>query len=243
MENFRRQIQNNLQRDVCVEHYKKGTLQVNPSESLWGGGIRRLNPPKLITAWKTLTDPLVIVAGQTYVSTVVRDTSFELQQRALETIRGVRKLTKGKMSEALSSLKPTEDQTKIIAMVLYHLHKVQTVSYDLNAKKIWTVPEDIREWSSTATTLWVDSRCETVLDFSDYTANPLSFGKWIQDMEDEGWTIPWPIADGTFEELKEAISQRNIIVKSLEFGSKPKKEDWARTLGRSEAIEHLLLNI
>jgi hypothetical protein len=68
MENFRRMIQSNPQKHACVEEYKKDSLILNPSESLWGGEIRQLNPAKIVTAWQTITDPLIIIAGQNYTS-------------------------------------------------------------------------------------------------------------------------------------------------------------------------------
>jgi len=242
MENFRRALLSNPHKSTCVEVFDKNKIQLNSPETLWGGEVRRLTPAKLVTAWLTITDPLVIIAGQTYTSTKVRDTLFEVQQNALEKIRGNRKLTRAKMADALSSMKPTKDDTRITAAVLWILHKVQTVCFDLDTKTIWTEPQDLRQWSFTSTTLWIDSMCERVIDWSDSTSVPLNMGRWLSDLEHEGWTIPWPHADGTFEELKQKISSRNLSVRPANFGDKPKKEDWARTLGKTEAIEHLLFN-
>ena len=237
MENFRRMIQSNPQKHACVEEYKKDSLILNPSESLWGGEIRQLNPAKIVTAWQTITDPLIIIAGQNYTSTTVRDKSFELQQKALQTIRGNRRLTRAKMADCVSAMKPTEEETRNTALILYILHGIQTVSFDLDKKTIWTEPQDLRQWSSKLT-LWIDARCERVLDWSTGVAP--DFGKWIDEREEEGWTIPWPTADGTFEEIKARVATRNLTVRPLSFGDKVKKEDWARVLGKAEAIEHLL---
>jgi hypothetical protein len=180
-------------------------------------------------------DPMMAIAGPGYAATEVRDRSFELQSEALSNLRGNRKLTKAKMGDALSSLKPTVDQTKVIAGVLYALKQIQTVCYDEETKTVWTVPEDLCAWSRGQKTLWVDARCENMLDLPD----GMTLGRWISDREEEGWKIEWPVADGTFEEIKAKVSARGITPKPAEFGAKVKKEDWARCLGRMEAIEHL----
>lgn len=239
MENFRRMIQSNPQKHLCVDEYKKDSICLNPSDSKWGGEIRQLNPAKLVTAWLTITDPLMIIAGQNYVSTMVRDKSFEVQELALQKIRGNRRLTRAKIADALSSLKPTDDETRITAAVLYILYNVQTICFDVDKKTLWTEPQDLRTWSSTKKTIFVDARCERVIDWSESNAIVPDFKHWFDEREDEGWTIPWPNADGTFEELKVEVGNRHLSVRPLVFGDKVKKDDWARVLGKAQAIEHL----
>lgn len=209
------------------------TIQVNPRNTLWGGELRTLLPAKLMTAFNYLNDPLMILAGQAYVSTQVRDTSFQLQEKAVNTIRGNRKLTKVSMAEALSAMNPTVEQTKKVALILHQLYEVQTVCVDVDAKKVWTVPEDLRRWSS-APTLWIDARCEHMIDWS--ASKEVNLGEWLSDREDDGWTIEWPVAEGSFEEIKQKVTERHVLPRV----PKPKKEDWAKTLGRCEAIEHFL---
>ncbi len=180
---------------------------------------------------------MMVIAGPGYAATEVRDRSFELQAEALSNLRGNRKLTKAKMGDALSALKPTVDQTKVLAAILYALKQIQTVCYDEETKTVWTVPEDLRAWSRGQKTLWVDARCENMLEWPLDISLPL--GRWISDREEEGWKIDWPVAEGTFEEIKAKVGTRGITPKAAEFGAKVKKEDWARCLGRMEAIEHL----
>lgn len=238
MQDFLKSIEKNPFRDSCVAPFAKEKAPFGrfvSKESLWGAEIRRLTPSRLTTAWRMSEDPMMVIAGPGYATTEVRDRSFELQAEALSNLRGNRKLTKAKMGDALSALKPTVDQTKVVAGILYALKQIQTVCYDEEAKTIWTVPEDLRAWSRGQKTLWVDARCENMLEWSE----PLSLGRWISDREEEGWKIDWPVAEGTFEEIKAKVGTRGITPKAAEFGAKVKKEDWARCLGRMEAIEHL----
>jgi hypothetical protein len=245
-------IRNHPHKDECVRSYikDKGALDgLDTKETKWGATVRRLVPAKLTSAWLMLEDPLMALAGSSYKTTETRDKTFELQQEASANLRGHRKLSKVKVGEALSAVRPTEEQTKVIAGVLYAMKQIQTVCYDEEKKIVWTVPEDLRAWSKGSAeeatrTLWVNSRCDQCLDWQAAAATPESFGTWLDEREKEGWTIPWPIADGSAEELKQTMAKdfSHIVVRPLglaDAGKKPKKEDYARVLGKCQAIQHL----
>ena len=217
--------------------FTRNQVQLNQTNSLWGGELRTLSPGKLMTAFNYIKDPLMILGGQAYISTQVRDTSFQLQEKAMNTIRN-RKLTKASMAEALSAMNPTPEQNKKVALILHELYKVQTVCFDVDVKKMWTVPEDLRKWSFTTETIWIDSRCEHMIDWSGENTKQVNMGEWLSDREDDGWAIDWPIAEGTFEEIKQKVNDRHVTPKGV--GARIKKEDWAKTLGKCEAIEHFL---
>lgn len=239
MQDFFSVISKNPHSKECPTHFtreKEELRQLKPKEQLWGADVRSMSPARLTTAWLMLEDPLMIMAGSGYKSTEVRDRTFELQKEAMANLRGNRKLTKVKMGDALSSLKPTTDQTKVIALILFHLKQIQTVCFDDVEKKVWTVPEDLRAWSSERKTLWVDSRCERFLDWQESVPN---FGSWVAERESEGWVIEWPVAEGSLEEMKEKMAPLGIVPKPAEVGAKVKKDDWARCVGRWEAIQHL----
>ena len=234
MEVLLQKIHDNPSKHMSLPMFTR-EIQMNPKNTLWTGELRVLTPAKLMTAFNYLKDPLMILAGQAYVSTQVRDTSFQLQEKAVNSIRGNRKLTKASMADALSAMNPTAEQTKKVAMILFELYEVKTVCFDTDAKTIWTVPEDLRRWTS-APSLWVDARCEHMIDWSSSGAKEVNMGEWVSDREEDGWTVTWPVAEGSFEDIKQKVLQRNVLPK----GAKPKKDDWAKTLGRCEAIEHLL---
>ena len=67
------------------------------------------------------------------------------------------------------------------------------------------------------------------------------FLTWLTEKEDQHWKIQWPTADGKMEELKAEVLKRNLVAHTLpgSASTKVKKDDWARTLGRCEAIETL----
>lgn len=240
MEFIRSAIQKNNTRSAELPIFnkeKEELRQIVPKESLWGGGIRGLHPPRLMTAWLMEDDPLMVLAGHGYRATEVRDRTFELQQEAATGLKGNRKLPKAKVAEALATLKPTDEQTKLVAGVLYVLKQIQTVCFDEEKKTFWSVPEDFRAWSKEYRTIVIDHKCERLLEFVE----GFDFGKWITEREKEEWIIEWPISEGSFEEIKAKLANEypHIIVHSSEVGKKPKKEDYARTLGRCESVRHI----
>ena len=204
-------------------------------ETKWGAKVKRVEPSKITTAWNMLEDPLMGIAGSGYRSTEVRNKTFELQQEASTSgsMKGNRKLSKVKVAEALGAMKPTEEQTKVIAGVLYVLRGIQTVWYNEETKAIWTMPEDIRLWRKEGRVLWINGKCEEMLEFEKDRV-----GQWLSDREKEGWKIEWPVSEGGFEEIKSKLAREypEILVHSQELGKKPKKEDYAKALGRAEAI-------
>lgn len=237
MEQFLKSIEKNPFGKSCVPEFTKENLSLVSKVGVWGADKVRLSPARLIAAWLMLEDPLMRIAGEGYRAGEVRSNSFELQAEAVSSLRGNRKLTKAKMADALSALKPSEDQTKIIAAILLATKQIQTVCFNEDAKTLWTMPEDLRAWSFSAKTLWVNAHCEIMLEWGSGDAPKL--GAWLSDREEEGWKIEWPIAEGTMEEMKRLVTERGILPKPAEFGAKVKKEDWARTLGRCQAVEHL----
>lgn len=243
MDAFRASIEKNPNNTACVKAFTATTAdyyRLTTENTLWNGFVRVLDPPRLTTAWLCAEDPLMLIAGAGYRATEVRDKSFALQEEALNNLRGNRKLTKCKMGDALSSLRPTQDDTKVVARILLSLKHIQTVCFDEAGKKVWTMPEDLRAWSPSLRTLWVDAKCEKYLDYTEGTSPRL--GQWLSDREADGWNIEWPVSEETYEDMKRIALERGVSVKPpvLSEKTKPKKEDFARVLGRLYAVEHLM---
>ena len=236
MQDFFKVVDKHPFRDSCVTAFVKDIAQMESKGMLWGSRICHLSPARLATAWRMSEDPLMLIAGDGYRASEVRDKTFELQEEAVSSLRGNRKLTKAKMGDALSSMKPTTDQTKVVAAVLLALKKIQTVCFDQETKVVWTMPEDLRAWTNGAKTLWVDARCETMLETGP------NFGRWLSNRQDDGWTIDWPVAEGGLEEIKAKATHLGLTPRPSELGAKVKKEDWAKLLGRTEAIQKLMTN-
>jgi hypothetical protein len=183
MEAFLAMIDKNAYREKCpVALDEKQKDEVESKDLVWGMKVKQVKPSRLTTAWLMSEDPLMEMAGQAYKSTEVRDKTFELQQEC-GLLKGNRKLSKVKMLEALSSLTPNEEQTKIVAAILLALKQVQVVCFNEEKKTVWTMPGDLREWSKTKKTIWIDHRSERVLDGN------VNLGMWLNTRELEKWSI------------------------------------------------------
>jgi hypothetical protein len=229
-------IQKNPFRSFPAPRHEAPSIPTEVGDRHWGFRIRSLDPPKLLTAWLHTFDPLFAIAGSSYRSTEVREKAFALQEEATRSIRGHRKLSKVKMGEALGAVTPNEDQIKVIATILLVCKNIQVVMYDSEKKTAWTSPEDLRTWSNTRQTLWLEAGCRQMLD-----ATAKDLGIWISTRELEGWKFDWPLADGTLEEVrgKLGVEFPHLVVHPAEEGKKVKKDDYCRTLGRAQAIRAL----
>ena len=184
------------------------------------------------------------IAGSFYRTVEVRDRGFDLHAEA-GSIRGNRRLTKARIGEAFNSMRQTEDQRKVLAEVLLILRQIQTVCFDEDKKTAWTMPSDLREWNNQWTTLWIDARCERVIEDQDPPSGSgsgsgsLRLGRWISDREAEGWTFQWPVAEGKLEDMKVQLTALGLTAHAKEAGAKVLKEDWAIALGRAQAVGRL----
>jgi hypothetical protein len=61
-------------------------------------------------------------------------------------------------------------------------------------------------------------------------------GIWVTGLEEEGWRVGWPVPDEKLDELKRRCQAAGLVPRA----DKPKKEDYAVLLGRSETVAHLL---
>lgn len=237
MEILQRGIEKNENRfkELVYKKREEEHFLQEQGEEKWGAKVKRVEPARITTAWNMLEDPLMSIAGTRYKSTEVRNKTFELQQEASSSVlmKGNRKLSKAKVAEAMGAMNPTEEQTKVIAGVLYVLKNLQTIWYNEDEKRVWTMPEDLRLWKKEGRVLWINGKCEEMLEYDRDRV-----GKWLNEREKEGWKIDWPVSEGGFEEIKTKLASDypEILVHSHELGKKPKKEDYAKALGRAEAI-------
>jgi len=54
----------------------------------------------------------------------------------------------------------------------------------------------------------------------------------------DGWKVEWPVSEDSFADMKQIAEDKGIAVRPLE-GTKAKKDDYARVLGRAYAVQHL----
>ena len=139
------------------------------------------------------------------------------------------------VSAELAEKKPTMNPA--LEEALCELYQVQKIMIHHTDKKMTFFPEDLRLWKSDRKILMSDS--ENIWLYEKEFPSFPALLTWLQKKEEEKWSLDWPIADGKLEDLRGELSAKGLVAHPRIPGEKVKKEDYARTLGRAQAISIL----
>ena len=190
--------------------------------------------PGPISLLLTHTDTMYSYGLPSIQKTILREKILELQEQA-ESLG--RRWSKKKVQDLLAKQLESSSSDKMLEEVLCELFHVQKVVVNKEKKSIGFFPPDMRVWKSDRLVIYSDQDNRWVTTPNDTNMSLLS---WVTKKEDEGWSIAWPTAEGKFEDMKAAVAKRQLDVHPLPgspLGTRIKKDDWARVLGRAEAIE------
>jgi hypothetical protein len=208
-------------------------------EFFWDGSPKYLLPlPGSLSCLLTFVDPVFRYASENGQRQILRETILELEERIHKELVG-RKWSRRKLCELVSAELAEKKPTMNAALeeALCELYQVQKIMICNNDKKIRFFPEDLRLWKSNRKIFLSDS--ENMWLYEKELASLPSLLSWVQSKEEEKWTIEWPVADGKLEELRGELSAKGLVAHPRIPGEKVKKEDYARTLGRAQAISTL----
>ena len=198
-----------------------------------------LDPPGPVSLLLWYTDPLYRGGTLTLRNTILREKLMELGLRVENECKGHRwqrkKILEQLAAQQTAAVSPPQD-THELDDALCFLMNFQKIILDDIHKKVLHFPRDLRTWSA-ENPVWttsLGSRCVFHLPGEKTVAAGL--GSWLLILETEGWKITWPIAEGSAEEIKKRCAEMNLNP-TVE---KPKKEDYAKLLGRSDAVKALL---
>jgi hypothetical protein len=228
-------VDGNPFRDVILEVQ---TTRFNQKESeTWDCFFQKpLNPPGSLSQFAFYTDPLYSSASEALRRQILIEKSLEIQERVENELVG-RRWSRKKIHDALGEQINSPRYSDLVEQVLSELFQYQKIIVHRKTKAISFVPADLRLWKNTAPIYVGDDDacwCYEVVKAKDFLS-------WITEKEEESWKISWPTAEGKMEEIKSEVLRRNLTAKPLPGSglTKVKKDDWARTLGRSQAIETL----
>jgi hypothetical protein len=110
------------------------------------------------------------------------------------------------------------------------------ISSRAEERRISFIPEDMSRWSADRPTYYLDEGAETI--FLPPTGGIESRGlmKYVADREYEGWTVVWPSAEGTKEELEKELLP---LLGHITVSEKAKKAEIAAAIGRHRSLEAL----
>jgi hypothetical protein len=156
-------------------------------------------------------------------------TMHERVDKELVGRRYPRKKIQDLLAAELSSQKPSG--SPLLDEVLCELFHVQKITLNRKLKSVSFSPPDPRLWTPTKQVVFGDE--DSMWSFTP--TSDLSLGEWLLQKKHDGWNVSWPTADGKYEEIKVALTQRGIA-----FTPKQKKDELALVLGKSQAVEILL---
>ena len=195
-----------------------------------------LDPPGSLSQFMLQTDPLYSAATLHLRKQMMMEKVLEIEQRVDQELVG-RRWSRKKIHDAFGAQINAPGYSELVEHVLCELYQYQKILVHRKSKEISFVPSDIRLWrSDLALYVGDDDGC-----WSYESVKPKDLLAWITEKEEDSWKIQWPTADGKMEELKAEVLKRNLTAKPLpgSDSNKVKKDDWARTLGRSQGIETL----
>ena len=208
-------------------------------EFTWEGAPKTLLPlTGSLSCVLTFVDPVFRYASENGQRQILRETILELEERIQKELVG-RKWSRRKLCELVSAelaeKKPTMNPA--LEEALCELYQVQKLMIHHSDKKIMFFPDDPRLWKSDRKIFMSDS--ENMWLYEKTFSSLPTLLTWLQAKEQEGWKVDWPIAEGKLEDLRGELSAKGLVAHPRIPGEKVKKEDYARTLGRAQAISTL----
>ena len=194
--------------------------------------------PLAVVLWKT--NPEFRAGTPSVKRTILRETILKLLERIDSELKG-HKWSKKKVIEQLNQQQSADisppQNTRELDNALAHLYEVQFVVIDEANKKIQWIPEDVRQWTPDRPVWGISLGSRAIFHNTNETSVGDNLALWVSSRETDGWKIYWPVADGTLEEIKSRLLNTHSKISSRI--EKPKKADYAITLGKAEAIRHL----
>ncbi len=206
-----------------------------PEEVTDADGWTRTNvvPPTPLSAILLTQDSMYQALPEHARFSILRDTLTELQTVASNQLKGrqwpVRRTNEGLTACGLTDSRPA-DWTDIGWRALATLRECQIILVNQDKQTISFFPEDVRTWTSTYDTLWMDHECR----YTWSSPSKPNIKEWLTAKEQSGWTIGWPEAEGTMDELKQAAQKvgETIVGKII-------KDALMKRVGRAQAIQTL----
>ncbi len=172
----------------------------------------------------------VLYAGLTEQArrSFLRDVTTELQENSLLLLKGrqwpIRRTAEGIVAAGLEEGTSWHD---LGWEALCALRECQLVLLHAEKRTLQFYPQDLRQWSSQVPIYILDAQVR----YLHTQPSSFFFGLWLSQLEQSGWSIPWPVAEGTMKDLKAAAEKVQESVPA-----KMNKDGLAKRVGRAEAV-------
>jgi hypothetical protein len=228
-------IQLNPHKSACLVPYKHASQTIEgPEETPDAEGWSKIQvlPPTPLSAILLLQDTIYGATLDSARRSFLRDETTDLQEKASALLKG-RAWPIRRTAEGLSAIGLEEGRastwTELGWRALAILRECQLVILDETKQTIHFYPEDIRTWSQTTDIYFIDHEARYIWTHS----TPIHLITWLTNHESAKWTISWPLADGSMEELRSAATL-------LQLNTSGKiKEVLRKLVGHGQAIQLL----
>lgn len=209
------------------------TLRDSAEEKDADGWVKLpVSPATPLSAVLLVQDFLYIATPTLSRRSILRDETTDLQEKASIFLKGrawpVRKTAEGIASIGLEEGRSTV-WSKLGWKALAELRECQFVVINEENQSIHFFPEDIRAWSPKTEIIFIEYECRYI-----WTHPAIHLDLWLSERETAGWTIQWPIAEGTMEELRSAMQKIN------ESPAGKLKDVLQKRVGRGQSIKQLV---
>ena len=215
-------------------------LIVSSTGKTWSS--EQLDPAGIISYILWRRDPLYRVADTTMRRHLYNEALLGLQQEMESGIMGTKfSRRRRKMVEVLNGSCKDVADVEVFEELWAQLLGLQFVKIATRAeagKRVSFVPAAIDTWSAERPIIFVDENFESVFIAPEgedgYERRILA--RWIGDVDSAKWSIKWPAAEGTKDELDAAIIP---MLSTIQVPEKAKKAELAAIVGRYNAIRHI----
>lgn len=163
---------------------------------------------------------------------MLRNETTDLQEKAVLHLKG-RAWPVRRTAEGLSACGLEEGRASSWPALgwkaLCELRECQLIIVNDEKKEVHFFPEDIRTWSYNVNTFIVEYECRFLWTHKNVCE---ILKDWLDEKEKQSWTIAWPLAEGSMEELKKEYA--NV---SDSYTGKLTKEIIQKRLGRLQSLK------
>jgi hypothetical protein len=227
-------FEKNAHKHKCVPLYIPNKDSIEGPDSKvdeYGWSTVSISPCTPLSAILVAQDALYNASPETARRALLRDETTDLQEKAVLHLKGrawpVRKTAEGIASCGIEEGRATT-WSDIGWRALCALRECQILVVNEDQKQLRFFPEDVTTWSSTVDTFCIDHECRSIAT-NEKGVHQIS--QWLSKKESEGWTIQWPISEGTMEQLKTELGKYNEILPI-----KCTKDVLLKKVGRAKSI-------
>lgn len=210
----------------------------NYVEGPGGVSIIPLNPPGPVSLYLWHTNAEYRAGNFNIRKDILRSMLTKLHERFQTELKGYSsnrvKSIEQLQQQDTSAVSPpmnTPDLNRALNTVL----GIQIVEIDDIHKHIVSYPNDIRNFSKEYPIYLASQGCRSVYIMGkEEEARPF-FKSWFFKLQDLEFKYEWPISQGTVKDLKEKLQSYMLSINIV----KPKKEDYAKVIGKAESIKHI----